>query len=268
MSRAQSLTSDCLEGQVAIVTGGGGGTGLVVARKLAEYGARVHVGDIREAALAEALRDHPELSGSVVDMGSAGDVERLFRDARLQHGQHGPVGLLVNLVGVPGPNAPVEDITHADFARTLDVNVTGTFAAVQAAVPDMKAAGAGVIVNFSSGSTRTNMPNRLAYVASKWAVEGMTRALARELGPHGIRVNAVLPGMIDNTRMREIIATNAARLGTTPVALKQEYLRYISMRSDVSPEELAETVVFLASPAARNITGQLIGVDGNVEWEM
>ena len=261
----RSLTSSCLDGKVAVVTGGGDSTGLIVATTLAEYGARVHVGEVRADALQNALASHPELSGTLADVGSAGDVRHLFEDAQ---SRHGAVEILVNLVGIPGPNAPVEDIADEDFAQTLNVNVQGMFYTIRAAVPDMKKAGKGVIVNFSSGSTRTNMPNRLPYVVSKWGVEGLTRALARALGPHGIRVNAILPGMIDNLRMQRILQTNAARLGTTAEELKQEYLRYISTRSPIHPRELAETVVFLASDAARNITGQLLGVDGNVEWEI
>lgn len=264
-SRQPALNPKCLRGKVAVVTGGGGGTGLIVAATLAEHGARVHVGEIREESLTAALASFPGISGTVADVGDPEDVGRLFREAR---SRYGAVSVLVNLVGVAGPIAAIEDILDEDFARTFRINVQGTFFAIREAVPDMKRAGAGVIVNFSSGSTRTNMPNRLPYVASKWAVEGMSRALARELGPHGIRVNAILPGMIDNVRMRRILETNAARMGTTPDALKREYLRYISTRSTVSPRELAETVVFLASPAAANITGQLLAVDGNVEWEV
>ena len=111
------------------------------------------------------------------------------------------------------------------------------------------------------------MPHRLPYVASKWAVEGMTRALARELGSHGIRVNAILPGLIDNRRMQNILEREAAAREMTPEALRSEYLQFISMRTAVTGEEIAETVAFLCSPAARHISGQLLGVDGNVEWE-
>lgn len=248
----------------AVVTGGADGTGLAVALQLATCGARVHIGDIREEVLRDVLRVHPELSGSVADAGIASDVARLFDEA---HAAVGSVHTLVNVVGIAGPQGPVETITDEEWIRTFAANVHGTFYAVRAAVPDMKAAGRGAIVNFSSGSTRTNMPNRLPYVASKWAVDGITRALARELGPFGIRVNAVLPGLIDNDRMREIVRRNAERRGVTPDALMGEYLRYISMRSGVRPEELAATVAFLCSDLAPHVTGQLLGVDGNAEWE-
>lgn len=249
----------------AVVTGGADSTGYAIATHLSSLGARVHVADVRAEAVRSATENQPQLTGSVADVGRPDDVRRLFAEAR---GQLGVVNALVSVVGIPGPQSVVEGISDVDWARTFEVNVHGLFYAVREAVLDMKQAGSGVIVTFSSGSTRTNMPNRLPYVASKWAVEGMTRALARELGPHQIRVNAILPGLIDNARMRGIIANKAGERGCSPEELKQEYLRFISMRTAISPEEIAATVAFLCSSDARHITGQLLGVDGNIEWEM
>jgi NAD(P)-dependent dehydrogenase (short-subunit alcohol dehydrogenase family) len=249
----------------AVVTGGADSTGLAVARQLSLRGARVHIGDVRADAVRRACEAHPELSGTVADIGCSDDVRRLFADAR---GRLGPVNTLVSVVGIPGPQSPVEGIKDAEWTQTFGVNVHGLFYSVREVVPDMKREGGGTIVTFSSGSTRTNMPNRLPYVASKWAVEGMTRALARELGPHQIRVNAILPGLIDNARMRSIIEQKARERGQPPQQIKREYLRYISMGTAVEPEEIGATVAFLCSSDARHITGQLLGVDGNIEWEM
>ena len=248
----------------AVVIGGADSTGLAVALRLAECGARVHIGDVRREVLDATVREHPHLTGSYADAGDANDVKVLFESARRAVG---PITTLVNVVGIPGPQGPVEAITDEEWSRTFATNVDGMFFAIRAAVPEMKTLGRGSIVNFSSGSTRTNMPNRLPYVASKWAVEGITRALARELGPFGIRVNAVLPGLIDNARMRAIVRSNAALQGITPEELMKDYLRFISMRSAVTPEELADTVAFLCSDLAPHISGQLVGVDGNAEWE-
>jgi NAD(P)-dependent dehydrogenase (short-subunit alcohol dehydrogenase family) len=149
----------------------------------------------------------------------------------------------------------------------LDVNVTAMFVAMQAVIPGMKRRGGGVIVNFSTGSTRTRLPNRTAYVVSKFAVEGLTLNAARELGPHNIRVNAILPGMIDNARMRGIIAAKAQETGRAPDAIEADYLRYISLRRQTQPADLADMVLFLASDAGRMVTGELIAVSGNLEWE-
>jgi NAD(P)-dependent dehydrogenase (short-subunit alcohol dehydrogenase family) len=258
------MTSMDLGDVRAVVTGGGDSTGLAVAAQLSRRGARVHIADVRPETIAAALAAHRTLTGTVADVGRSEDVRRLFVEARRQLGH---VNTLVSVVGIPGPQSPVEGISDEDWTRTFNVNVHGLFYAVREAVPDMKRNGGGSIVTFSSGSTRTNMPNRLPYVASKWAVEGITRALARELGPHQIRVNAILPGLIDNARMQAIIEKKAREQGCTPQELKEEYLRYISMRAAIDPEEIGATVAFLCSSDARHISGQLLGVDGNIEWE-
>ncbi|MGH8138555.1 MAG: SDR family oxidoreductase [Steroidobacteraceae bacterium] len=259
------MSNQSLQHVRAVVTGGADSTGLAVAGELASHGARVHVGDVRPEAIRRALEMHPELSGSVADVGQPTDVRRLFSEAR---SHIGTVNTLVSVVGIPGPQCAVEGIVDEDWVRTFEVNVHGLFYAVREAVVDMKKEGWGAIVTFSSGSTRTNMPNRLPYVASKWAVEGMTRALARELGPYQIRINAILPGLIDNARMKSIIENKAREKACTPEEIMQEYLRYISMHSSIDPQEIAATVAFLCSSHARHITGQLLGVDGNLEWEM
>jgi NAD(P)-dependent dehydrogenase (short-subunit alcohol dehydrogenase family) len=249
----------------AVVTGGADSTGLAVAQLLLARGARVHVADICDEAVRRAVQANEGLTGTLGNVGEPSDISRIFREARARLGT---INTLVSVVGVPGPQSAVEAISDHAWQETFSVNVHGLFYAVRESVPDMKREGWGVIVTFSSGSTRTNMPNRLPYVASKWAVEGITRALARELGPHQIRVNAILPGLIDNDRMRGIIGRKAEDLGCAPDELKAQYLRYISMHTAIEPDEIAAAVAFLCSDDARHITGQLLGVDGNIEWEM
>ena len=259
------MSANVLEDVRAVVTGGADSTGLAVAMQLSLRGARVHIADVRADAVRRACETNRRLTGTVADIGRSDEVRRVFADARARLGT---VNTLVSVVGIPGPQAAVEAITDAEWAQTFDVNVSGLFYAVREGVIDMKRTGGGAIVTFSSGSTRINMPNRLPYVASKWAVEGITRALARELGPHQIRVNAILPGLIDNARMRAIIERKAREQQCTPEELKNEYLRYISMRTAIDPDEIGATVAFLCSYDARHITGQLLGVDSNIEWEM
>ncbi len=131
----------------------------------------------------------------------------------------------------------------------------------------MKARREGSIVNISTGSVRTLPPNRSVYNASKWGVEGLTKTLARELGPWGVRVNAIQPGMVNNERMRGIVRRIADQEGRPPSEVEEEFLQFISMRCKVEPEDIAEMAVFLASEAASRVTGQVIAVDGHIEWE-
>jgi NAD(P)-dependent dehydrogenase (short-subunit alcohol dehydrogenase family) len=253
------------QGESVLVTGAASSVGRLIAERFAAEGANVHVCDVQEAALREMLAANSDIRGTVGSVGQHDDVSRIFAQARAWLGHP---AILVNTVGIGGPRAPIEDVEIDDWLESFDVNVHGMFYCIREAVPGMKRAGRGVILNFSSGSTRTGLPLRTPYVASKYAVEGLTRNLARELGPHNIRVNALLPGMIDNERMRGIVRRSAEAQGKSVEDVEGEYLRYISMRSKISPEEIADMVLFLASPAARHVTGQLVGVDGNIEWEI
>jgi len=245
--------------QHVLVTAGAAGIGLAIARSFVEAGARVTICDIDDGALAEAsgLLD---VTAHRADVADAAEVERLFAAI-------GAVDVLVNNAGVAGPVSGVEATDPGDWARCFAVNVHGAFHAIRAAVPAMRAAGGGAIVNISTASTLTGIPKRSAYVASKWALEGLTRNLARELGPDNIRVNAIRPGFMDTERMRGIIARIAGERGIPAQEVEKEALGFISMRTKIQPEEIGAMALFLASEAGRHITGQIIGVDGNAEWE-
>ena len=145
--------------------------------------------------------------------------------------------------------------------------MTSHFLFARAVIPGMKAQKSGLIVNISSGSAKVGLPLRLPYVVSKGAVLSLTMNLARELGPHGIRVNAILPGAIRGDRINRVIDAKAAALGVDRAEYEKGLLRYISMRTMVEPDDIAATIAFLASPGGARISGQMIGVDGNVEWE-
>ena len=125
----------------------------------------------------------------------------------------------------------------------------------------------GTIINISTVSVRTGMTNRLPYITSKQGVMGLTHNVARELGPWNIRCNAILPGLIDNTRGRAILARKAEADGKTLEETEAEYLKYISMRCWIEPKEVGDLVVFLSSEKAKHISGQFIAVDGHMEWE-
>jgi NAD(P)-dependent dehydrogenase (short-subunit alcohol dehydrogenase family) len=251
--------------ETVVITGGGNSVGREMAERFLARGDRVHICDVDAGFLAATLDANPGMSGTVADVGDAAAVSKLFAEARERIGEP---SVLVNNVGIGGPRAAMEDVAIDDWDRTIRVNLSGMFYCIREAVPAMKRTGHGVIINFSTGSTRTRLPLRAPYVASKAGVEGLTLNAARELGPHGVRCNAILPGMINNERMRGIIRRNAEAAGKTEKAIEDDYLQYISMRTKIEPSEIADMVLFLASPGARKVTGELISVSGNVEWEI
>jgi NAD(P)-dependent dehydrogenase (short-subunit alcohol dehydrogenase family) len=251
-----------LTGKSILITAGAGGAGLGIARAFQAVGAQVAVCDVDDRAIARA--NDESILAIRADVAREDDVDALFAAIEARHG---PVSVLVNNVGIAGPTAAVEDVTLADWNRTMAANLTGHFLCIRRAVPAMKAAGGGAIVNISSGSAKVGLPLRVPYVVSKAGVLSLTTTLARELGPAGIRVNAILPGAIRGDRINRIIREKADALGIEAKEYEQSMLRYISMRTMVEPEEIAAMAIFLASDTGRHVSGQCIGVDGNTEWE-
>jgi len=255
---------DGLAGHGALVTGAGSSVGRVIAERLAAAGARVHIADVNADFLDRTLREVPVLSGSICDLGRPTQVTSLFTDALIRLQQ---VDFLINCVGIPGPFALLEDVDPAAWRQTFDVNVHGIFETMRLAVPGMKTRRFGAIVNFSSASTKPGMQQRTPYIASKAAVEALTRTAARELGGHNVRCNAILPGAINNERYNGIVERYAKERGISFDVMEAEALRHVSMHTRIEPAELADMVLYLCSDSGRHITGQLVEVSGNLEWE-
>ena len=245
-----------------LVTAAAQGIGKVIADRFLAHGARVYVCDIDAKALERYLRASPTAIGMVVDVADEVEVDRMFDDLIAKWGG---LDLLVNNAGIAGPTAHVEDIAPADWRRTLDVNMTSHFYCTRRATPLLKATSEGAIINLSSVAGRLGFVNRLPYAATKWAVVGMTASLAKELGPFGIRVNAILPGVVEGDRIERVFAAEAKLSGTSVEAERKKSLTKVSLRRTVSPEDIANMALFLAAPAGRNISGQALSVCGNVE---
>ncbi|MFI4996056.1 MAG: SDR family oxidoreductase [Hyphomicrobiales bacterium] len=251
-----------LSGQRVLVTAGAGGIGLAIAGRLIRHGARLFVCDVADAALAAFAEAHPLAGRIKADVSSEADVERLFA-ALAAH--LGGLDALINNAGIAGPTGGIEEIEPAEWRRCIDVGLTGQFLCARLAVPMLKAAGGGSIVNMSSAAGRHGYAFRTPYSSAKFGVIGITQSLAKELGPSNIRVNAILPGIVEGPRMQSVIRDRAAQVGIPYAEMEAKYLERISLRRMVSPEDVAAMVAFLLSDAGANLSGQSIGVDGNVE---
>jgi NAD(P)-dependent dehydrogenase (short-subunit alcohol dehydrogenase family) len=249
-------------GTRVLVTAGASGIGRAIADLLLAHGARMHICDLSSEFLANFAKAWPNAGRSEADVSSEADVERMFADVRANLGG---LDVLINNAGIAGPTGGVEDILPADWRRTIDICLTGQFLCAHFAVPLLKAAGGGSIVNLSSAAGRFGYAYRTPYSAAKWGVIGFTQSLAKELGPSNIRVNAILPGIVEGARMTGVIEARAKQVGVSYADMEKTYLDRVSLRRMVSAEDVAATVLFLVSEAGRNLSGQSIGVDGNVE---
>jgi NAD(P)-dependent dehydrogenase (short-subunit alcohol dehydrogenase family) len=245
-----------------LVTAGASGIGRAISDLLVERGARVHICDISDDFTADTLKGRAGAFATKADVASEIDVRRLFADVAASLGG---LDAIVNNAGIAGPTGGVEDIEPEDWRLTIDVCLTGQFLCAHYGVPLLKAAGGGAIVNLSSAAGRFGYAFRTPYSAAKWGVIGFTQSLAKELGPANIRVNAILPGIVEGPRMTGVIAARAKQLNVSYEAMEKTYLDRVSLRRMVTAADVAATVAYLLSPAGRNISGQSIGVDGNVE---
>lgn len=245
-----------------LITAGASGIGFAIAKTLSSLGARVAICDVADTALEQARRDLPQLLASKADVSSEGDVDALFKTVARELGG---LDALINNAGIAGPTGGVDEIAPGDWRRCIDVCLTGQFLCTRLAVPMLKAAGGGSIVNMSSAAGRHGYAYRTPYSAAKFGIIGFTQSLAKELGPANIRVNAILPGIVEGPRMHKVIADRAGQLGISHEEMEARYFEKVSLRRMVSPDDVAAMVAFLLSDAGTNISGQSLGVDGNVE---
>lgn len=241
----------------ALVTASAAGIGLVVVRALRAAGWEVVLSDLPDSAGA-ARAAECGAEWIPCDLRDPAQVAALARAA-------GDVGLLVNNGGIAGPTAPVVEVPPEAWAEVLAVNLTAPFLLCRALVPGMVAAGSGLVVNMASVAARIGHAGRSPYGTSKWGLLGFTAALAREVGAQGVRVNAILPGSVRGERIASVIARYAEANRLPVEEAEAWYLRRQATGRFVEPEEIAGTILFLASDAARSITGQFLGVDGGFE---
>jgi NAD(P)-dependent dehydrogenase (short-subunit alcohol dehydrogenase family) len=242
------------------ITAGAGGIGLAIARAFAAHGDNVHLCDVDPSAVAAAATEG--LAASEADVGDVAALDRWI-DGVLD--RLGGLDVLVNNAGIAGPTALVEEVAAGDWQQCLAVGLTSHYRTCARVVPAMKAARSGSIINISSTAGQYGLGMRTPYAAAKWAVIGLTKSIAIELGPYGVRANAICPGSVDGPRMRGVIEREAAARGAAPADVECEYVEGQSIARFVQPGEIADLCIFLASDAARMISGQAIAVDGHTE---
>lgn len=250
------------QGLKVLVTAGASGVGAAIAAAFFETGAQIVICDVDEAALTRFITAHPGVRGVCADVSDAKAVDHLFD---VIEDELGHLDVLVNNAGISGPTGPIETMDLADIRRTLDVDLMGQFIVIRRALPLLDQGNDASIINISSVAGRLGYAMRTPYAASKWGIVGLTASLAKEVGPEGIRVNAILPGVVRGPRMDGVIRARAEASGLTIAQMEEEYLSNISLRQMVGPEDIAGTALFLCSQAGQSISGQAISVCGNME---
>ncbi len=244
-----------------MISAGAAGIGRAIAQAFFEAGARIHLCDIAEEALGRAKAELPGIGVHQADVSAEAAVESWFGAALAELGG---LDVLVNNAGVAGPTMALEELSLDAWERTMAVNLRSQFLCSRRAIPALRAAGGGSIINLSSVAGRLGYRLRTPYAASKWAVIGLTESLAIELGPDDIRVNAILPGIVESERVEQVATAKAQARGISVEAMKDEILSQVSLKRMVPMADIAAMALFLAGPGGRSLTGQSLSVCAGV----
>jgi NAD(P)-dependent dehydrogenase (short-subunit alcohol dehydrogenase family) len=251
-----------VKGKRVLITAGAAGIGRAMTEVFSKAGAKVHICDVVQSTLDATVRAFPGVSSTLCDVANLQQVDTLFADVS----RHlGGLDVLVNNAGIAGPTGKVEDIAIADWERCIAVDLNSMFYCSRLAIPMIKAAGGGSVINLSSAAGRLGFPFRTPYAAAKWGIVGFTKSLAMEVGTDNIRVNAIQPGVVEGDRINQVIDAKAKAVGISFEEQKKIALERVSLHTMVSPFDIANMALYLASDAGRHITGQAIPVCAGVE---
>mgnify|MGYP001799504618 CR=1 FL=1 len=245
-----------------LITGGASGIGRRFAERFAETGARIAVCDADAQAAEELSVAHPEILTRTTDVTNEAQMQAFLDEVEAAWGG---VDVVCANAGTGGPAGRIEDMSYADWQACVAVNLHGTFLTCRWAARVMRAQGAGLILITSSTAGLFGYPLRSPYATAKWGLVGLTKTLAMELGTAGVRVNAIAPGAVEGDRMERVLANESAATGRDIEELRASYVENVSLKSWVSADDLADMALFLASPAASKISGQVMAVDGHTE---
>ena len=245
-----------------VITGGAAGIGRALAERFLSLGDRVAICDADNAAVAAFATAHPDAIALQADVTSEAEMSGFLDRVETEFG--GADVVCAN-AGTGGPPGPIEALDYDAWQACVATSLHGAFLTCRWAARVMKQQNQGLIVLTSSTAGLFGYPMRSPYAAAKWAIVGLTKTLAMELGPHGIRVNAICPGAVEGPRMDRVVAMESDATGRTEEETRALYVKGVSLRSWVTADEIADTVEFLASPAAREISGQIMAIDGHTE---
>ena len=248
-----------------IISAAADGIGWTIAKSCLEKGYSVYLSDINQQKIDE-INEHPLINKKIfidnVDANNPDSVEKYFDGIKEKTST---IDALINNVGIAGPTGPMEGLSISNWKNTIEVNINSHFYFTKYAIPLLKANNGGSIINISSTAGLFGFPLRTPYAASKWAVIGITKSLAIELGDFNVRVNAICPGSVSGDRMKRVIEAKAKSIGITAEELQQDYESMVSLKTFVDKEDIANMALFLISNEAKRISGQVMTVDGNTE---
>ena len=251
-----------IDGLRVVVTAGVEGIGRKISEAFIREGARVFVCDISESALKSFAETQRDIRTCMCDVSVEADVGRMIRAASEYLGG---IDCLVNNAGSAGPTTPATAISLEDWNRCVGVNLTGAFLCSREAISHLRNSPNASIISMSSAAGRMGYPNKAPYAAAKWGIIGLMKTLAIELGGDSIRCNTILPGPVEGAGIRRMIAEKATLAGISPEEQAEKYLALASIKSFPEPDEIADMIVFLSSRRAARISGQAIGIDGDLQ---
>jgi NAD(P)-dependent dehydrogenase (short-subunit alcohol dehydrogenase family) len=251
-----------IKGLRVLVTAGGNGIGLAIARRFAAEGAKVHACDVDGTALSALATSDPEITSTQCDVSDRSSVDKLFAETLEKLGG---LDVLVNNAGIAGPTSKIEEMHPEDWDRCVAICLTGQFNCTRLAVPHLRNSKNASIVNISSAAGRLGFAMRTPYAAAKWGVIGLTKSLSIELGPDNIRVNAILPGLVAGDRQRRVLEAKAQQRGISYSEMERTAFSYTSIKDYVTPEQIADQILFMCSSRGRTISGQAISICGDTQ---
>lgn len=245
-----------------VITAGATGIGRAIAMAFTEQGARVAICDADPDAVACYAAAHPDHIAMTADVTDAPMMDKFLLAVEQAWG--GADVVCAN-AGTGGPSGRIENLDYDAWRACLDVNLNGAFLTCRWAARVMRAQGSGLIILTSSTAGQFGYPLRSPYAAAKWGIIGLMKTLAMELGPAGVRVNAICPGAVEGARMERVVAMEAVASGKSEESIREQYVQGVSLRTWVTASDVADSVIWLASPQARRISGQTLAIDGHTE---